>query len=558
MKQWYTRYRHDVTFRLRINTFLASTIFILAWFSIVSVFDISGNTALVFTFIIPLFTTILTSTTEIMYLYGNNSSIRLIKSIPSLIKSIVIVISAGFLIIIVGGFLLVGGFASLFEILGIPEGTVVTVLFSRGIITIILGTLSLITIEIGFIRRIESIRETLTPEKSTTSIDDPTKPTKNQKASHERPNLGETFTAEIDRVSRSGNGIVQEYEGREIKLGPVSEDAVGKLITAEMKDSQSAIILEPTEIKRETDSKNNQVSNSLSPTSRSDETEDSYQSDKSQGSEFKEEINSMNSKLAEVDELITDNEWQKARNYLDDVESRLNSLEKEHTNRQLVDEIEAIQASLNNKKETVEKQERKIEIQDEIDSIDSELAKIDRFITDAEFQEAKNLLDDIKSDISCLTQQTPQDSFDDIRKELQSLTKESNDRLSKSHSLTILREMSPYEFEEFVAKLWEKQGWNAQVTSGSTDRGVDVIATKEDTFEKRRHFIQVKRHSKTSKVGSEDIQRYAGLYARRDEKPDAVFVVTSNTFTKEAKKVAKNRDVRTVDRDELYQMLIET
>lgn len=550
MKQWYTRYCHDVTFRLRINTFLASTIFILAWFSIESVFDISGNMALIFVFIIPLFVAILTSTTEMMQLYGKYSSIRLVKSI-------ITVISAGFLIIIVGGFLLVGGFAGLLEILGIPEGTV-TVLFFRGITTIILGTLSLITIEIGFIRRIESIRESLTSEESTTNLDDPTKPTKNQKSSHERPNLGETFTAEIDRVSRSGNGIVQEYDGREIKLGPVSEDAVGKLITAEMKDSQSAIILEPTEIKRETGSKNNQVSNSLSPTSRSDETEDSYQSDKSQGSEIKEEINSMNSKLAEVDELISDNEWQKARNYLDDVESHLNSLEKEHTNRRLVDEIEAIQASLNNKKETVEKQKRKIEIRDEIASIDSELAKIDRLITDAEFQEAKNLLDDIKSDISSLTQQTPQDNFDDIRKELQSLTKECNDRLSKSHTLTILREMSPYDFEEFVAKLWEKQGWNAQVTSGSTDRGVDVIATKEDTFEKRRHFIQVKRHSKTSKVGSEDIQRYAGLYARRDEKPDAVFVVTSNTFTKEAKKVAKNREVRTVDRDELYQMLIET
>lgn len=59
-------------------------------------------------------------------------------------------------------------------------------------------------------------------------------------------------------------------------------------------------------------------------------------------------------------------------------------------------------------------------------------------------------------------------------------------------------------------------------------------------------------------MGSKDIQRYAGLYARRDEKPDAVFVVTSNRFTKEAKKVAENRDVRLVDCDELYKMLTET
>jgi hypothetical protein len=127
----------------------------------------------------------------------------------------------------------------------------------------------------------------------------------------------------------------------------------------------------------------------------------------------------------------------------------------------------------------------------------------------------------------------------------------------KSHVLNQLREMDPYEFEELVAKIWERQGWDAEATSCSTDRGVDVIATKEDALENRRHLIQVKRHGENTTVGSEDIQRYASLY-QRDEQVDNVFVVTSNRFTSEAEEVAKRRDVSTLNGDELYKMLIET
>jgi restriction endonuclease Mrr len=198
------------------------------------------------------------------------------------------------------------------------------------------------------------------------------------------------------------------------------------------------------------------------------------------------------------------------------------------------------------------------ELRKEIDSLYSKLSTIDSLIIDVEFEQAENLLKSCKNQVQEIKKEAKKNAHENLTNEVKALERKYTDRLSKPHTLSTLREIDPYEFEELVAKIWRKQGWDAQVTSGSTDRGVDVVATKEDAFETRRHLIQVKRHGENTRVGSEDIQRYAGLYARRDEEPDAVFVVTSNRFTKEAKEVAKNRDVRLVDCDDLYQRLTET
>jgi restriction endonuclease Mrr len=113
--------------------------------------------------------------------------------------------------------------------------------------------------------------------------------------------------------------------------------------------------------------------------------------------------------------------------------------------------------------------------------------------------------------------------------------------------------MDEYEFEQFVADLWEERGWNAAVTRGSSDKGVDVVAIKEDPFEQRQ-LIQAKRYASGNNVGSGEIQKYSGLYAR-DEQVDAVVVVTTSGFTSEAKSVAKNRDVKIVDGKDLMNII---
>ena len=125
---------------------------------------------------------------------------------------------------------------------------------------------------------------------------------------------------------------------------------------------------------------------------------------------------------------------------------------------------------------------------------------------------------------------------------------------SKDEILHTLRLMNPVEFEKVVANIWESQGWNVQLTPQSSDRGVDIIATKEETFESRRYLIQAKKYGKNNKVNSEEIQRYAGLYAR-DEQVDSVFVVTSSSFTSEAKRVAENRNVEIINSTKLIELI---
>lgn len=215
------------------------------------------------------------------------------------------------------------------------------------------------------------------------------------------------------------------------------------------------------------------------------------------------------------------------------------------------------QTSTKRNKTNGKEKEQKEKVEEKIDSIRSSLNKVDSLLTDAEYEQAKQQVDKIKSEISSLKTQVSQKNYDSLDTELQRLEKKCNNRLSKSYVLSQLRAMNPYEFEELIAKIWEKQGWDAEATSGSADRGVDVVAVKQDAFEKRRHLIQVKRHGKNSTVGSEDIQKYSGLY-QRDEQVDDVFVVTSNQFTKEAREVAKKRGVSLLNVDELYDMLIGT
>jgi hypothetical protein len=120
-------------------------------------------------------------------------------------------------------------------------------------------------------------------------------------------------------------------------------------------------------------------------------------------------------------------------------------------------------------------------------------------------------------------------------------------------SLSTLQQMNEYDFEYIVAQVWQKQGWETEVTSGSTDRGVDIIAVKSDPFEQRQ-YIQAKRYAGGNKVGSSEIQKYSGLYAR-NESVDSVVVVTTSGFTSEAQNVAANRNVKLINGTKLIGLI---
>lgn len=127
-------------------------------------------------------------------------------------------------------------------------------------------------------------------------------------------------------------------------------------------------------------------------------------------------------------------------------------------------------------------------------------------------------------------------------------------RETASPLIDALRSLDPYAFEEFVADLWARQGYDAHVTSASRDRGIDVVATKEQPY-RQKVVIQTKRYGPDSRVGTREIQQYNSV--RRQADADVVVVVTTGEFTRGAVDLADELNVKRVDGDRLADIVRE-
>lgn len=116
-----------------------------------------------------------------------------------------------------------------------------------------------------------------------------------------------------------------------------------------------------------------------------------------------------------------------------------------------------------------------------------------------------------------------------------------------------LQSFDDYQFEHFVGDLWERMGWQTEVSTQSADRGIDVTAIRRSPYLEKA-LIQAKRYGPDTTVGSPAIQQYASL-KNQEENVDKVIVVTTNEFTQQARSVAKQLNVKLVNGDELVEMV---
>ena len=101
-----------------------------------------------------------------------------------------------------------------------------------------------------------------------------------------------------------------------------------------------------------------------------------------------------------------------------------------------------------------------------------------------------------------------------------------------------LNRLTPKEFEQHVAQIYRKIGFETHLTK-HTDQGVDVIAERGA----QRIAIQCKRYG--GSVGNDAIQAVftgAMLY-----KCNETMVITTSSFTAEAKRIAKTTGTRLID-----------
>jgi HJR/Mrr/RecB family endonuclease len=116
------------------------------------------------------------------------------------------------------------------------------------------------------------------------------------------------------------------------------------------------------------------------------------------------------------------------------------------------------------------------------------------------------------------------------------------------YSFEEIDKMTGVQFENFIQVLLEKSGYtNVETTKASGDEGVDITANKNG----KKIAIQCKRYK--AKITNKAIQEvFSGKFVY---KCDEAYVITNSYFTENAILLAKNHNVKLIDRDLLFDLM---
>lgn len=149
--------------------------------------------------------------------------------------------------------------------------------------------------------------------------------------------------------------------------------------------------------------------------------------------------------------------------------------------------------------------------------------------------------------------------IDVIKKNEQELIKynyltEKNTLLQKSNTIqSIIDECKdePTKFEGFCGILFEKMGYDVEVTPKTNDGGYDLILNKDN----EKSIVECKCYALGNSVGRPLLQKLVG--ANQEYMADRMLFVTTSTFTQGAIKYAKDVDVELIDGEKLISLCKE-
>lgn len=124
--------------------------------------------------------------------------------------------------------------------------------------------------------------------------------------------------------------------------------------------------------------------------------------------------------------------------------------------------------------------------------------------------------------------------------------------LQPALTLVQLQQIPPDRFEHLIGQLFQKMGYRATVTQHSGDGGIDVIAEQADGIINRRILIQAKRY--TGSVGVGVIRDLYGVLSA-DQEATSAAVITTGTFTAQAREFAQGKRIQLIDGPDLLQLL---
>lgn len=107
---------------------------------------------------------------------------------------------------------------------------------------------------------------------------------------------------------------------------------------------------------------------------------------------------------------------------------------------------------------------------------------------------------------------------------------------SNSETIELLMDISPRQFECLVERTYHKMGYETELTSTHTDGGRDILARKTEPGHREELRIECKRHHRP--VGVPIVRAVLGVISH--EKVNKGAIVTTSTFTRKAKELAKS------------------
>lgn len=118
--------------------------------------------------------------------------------------------------------------------------------------------------------------------------------------------------------------------------------------------------------------------------------------------------------------------------------------------------------------------------------------------------------------------------------------------LSDDELIHMLREMKPGDFENYIADLFSRLGYNTKVTGGPGDGGIDIIAEKDGV----KYYIQCKKYYRKHEVGEPEVRDFFGAIVGLATKGTGYFI-TTNIFTLPARQFAEGKPIELIDRYKL-------
>lgn len=113
-----------------------------------------------------------------------------------------------------------------------------------------------------------------------------------------------------------------------------------------------------------------------------------------------------------------------------------------------------------------------------------------------------------------------------------------------------LEDSNPYEFEELVADMFKRLGYQSvKTTPKSVDVGADITMKRKGI----KYVVQVKKYAEDNKIGRPDLQRLQGS-AQHFHAMGMIFV-TYGFYSRHALDYAKQHGIETIDNNELINLM---